>query len=154
MGGAERDDTGERAGEKGTTTVRHGQGIHRRAVERGPLVLLVEDDDDIRSTVALTLVDEGFEVQEAESGDKALAWLRAVDRTPCIILVDLMMPGVSGWDLIELLRAEDRFVAIPVIVTSVLDESKAPAGIAGFMRKPIDLELMISLIKRHGADVC
>lgn len=119
----------------------------------GCLVLLVEDDEDIRTIVATVLLDEGYDVHEVESGDRALAWLRHARRVPCVVLTDLMMPGLSGWSLIESLRTEARFVALPVLVISNLERCRAPAGIDGFMRKPIDIDLMLSLLKRrchHG----
>lgn len=115
----------------------------------GCLVLLVEDDRDLRGIVASVLLDEGYDVHEAVSGDRALAWLRHAQRVPCVVLTDLMMPGLSGWELIESLRAEERFLGLPVLVLSHLDRRDAPAGITGFMRKPIDIDVMLSLLRRH-----
>lgn len=119
----------------------------------GSQVLLVEDDVDIRSAVAGALLDEGYRVHEAETGAQALAWLRHADRTPCIILLDLMMPGLAGWELINSVRAGDRFVALPVLVTSGLHASRAPAKTAGFVRKRIDLDLTLALMRRQRVGV-
>jgi CheY-like chemotaxis protein len=86
----------------------------------GPMlpVLLVEDDDDIRDVVAELLRDEGYIVHEVADGEEALAYLYQEGRDPCLILLDLMMPRVDGWQVLSRLRAQDRLIALPVVVMS------------------------------------
>jgi CheY-like chemotaxis protein len=71
----------------------------------GRIVLIVEDDEDIRTTTADILLEEGYSVRLAANGKEALGWLRAGLR-PCVILLDLMMPVMSGYEFLKTLRAE------------------------------------------------
>ncbi len=116
-----------------------------------PLRLLVVDDHQpIREVLALLLRDEGFEVQEAADGLAALAVLK---RWPAdLILLDLMMPIMDGWEFLEAQRAISGVARIPVIVLSasrVLSqrELRAPEGVA-VLPKPFDFQLVVKTIRR------
>jgi CheY-like chemotaxis protein len=102
-------------------------------------VLIVDDEPDIRLVARLELADLGLLVHEASSGEEALALLRASD--PDAVLLDLRMPGMDGWGVIEQLAAEGRLADLPVFVFSAhMDESaweRARAlGCRGFVPKP------------------
>lgn len=114
-----------------------------------PPILLVEDDDDIRDAVAELLRDEGYEVHEVENGAEALAYLHQAEREPSLILLDLMMPVLDGWQVIDRLRGQDRLLALPVVVMSAASPRTAPADVAAFVRKPIDLDLLLGLVQRY-----
>lgn len=112
-------------------------------------VLVVDDDDDIRDSLSEVLEDEGYAVRAASNGIEALADLRSEDR-PCVILIDLMMPVMDGYELrAELLRDPD-LAPIPVVVISArgsIDHKQvAPADI---LRKPIELSKLLDTIDRH-----
>src|SRR5690349_16993945 len=83
----------------------------------GRRVLVVDDDADIRETVSLILEDEGYEVQSAQDGAAALGVLRA-GPLPDVILLDLMMPVMNGWQFREQQTRDPRLAAIPVVVLS------------------------------------
>ncbi|WP_434425870.1 response regulator [Nannocystis pusilla] len=114
-----------------------------------PTILIIEDDTEIRGITAVLLRREGYIVEEARSGDEALTYLRRSDRDPCLILVDLMMPILGDWDVVDILRDEDRILALPVVVLSAAHPDKAPSGVAGFVRKPIDFDLLLGLVRRY-----
>jgi len=110
-------------------------------------VLIVEDDDDIREVVASVLANEGFQVYEAETGARALELLREIPH-PSLILADLMMPVMNGWELIKALSQDDRLATLPVIVISAVDE-EAPQGFRR-VRKPFDLDEVVRIV----AELC
>src|SRR4051812_44659388 len=89
-------------------------------------VLVVEDDSDIRDAVVTALELEGFQVFEAENGARALEQLQSMPR-PSLILADLMMPVMDGWQLVGALSQDDRFATLPVVIVSANDD-KSPEG--------------------------
>jgi CheY-like chemotaxis protein len=110
-------------------------------------VLVVEDDDDIREIVAGALSNEGFQVYQADSGVRALELLKEIPH-PSLILADLMMPVMNGWELINVLSKDDRLATLPVIVISAVDD-QAPQGFRR-IKKPFDLDELIKIV----ADLC
>ncbi|MDB4990025.1 MAG: Transcriptional regulatory protein [Myxococcaceae bacterium] len=80
--------------------------------------MVVEDDDDIRELVAELLRDEGYDVREAENGQRALEQLDSMDKEPCLVLLDLMMPVMSGPQLLRILEQSHRLASLPVVVLS------------------------------------
>lgn len=114
-----------------------------------PTILIIEDDTEIRGITAVLLRREGYIVEEARSGDEALTFLRRSDRDPCLILIDLMMPILGDWDVVDVLREEDRILALPVVVLSAAHPDNAPPGVSGFVRKPIDFDLLLGLVRRY-----
>lgn len=101
-------------------------------------VLLVDDNEDIRRLVALLLRDAGYAVECAEDGAEALA--RIQQGSPDLVVLDLMMPGMPGWDLLALLRGTVQ--PPPVVVLSALGECRraAQAGAAGCLAKPFRIQ--------------
>ena len=113
-------------------------------------VLLVEDNDDVREMMALALELAGHEVLLASNGREALARLRERRPRPCVILLDLMMPVMNGWELRQALRAEPGLRDVPVIVVSALNEELArEVGAAAYLPKPIDIEHMLDIVAEH-----
>ncbi len=115
----------------------------------GPLVLVVDDDARLREFVRVNLEMEGYTVREAASADEALAALE--DQAPQLVLLDVVMPGVDGWQMLQ--RMQERHGSIPVIMFSgkVDDESAADAekrGARGFVGKPFDPQQLIERAKQ------
>ena len=110
-------------------------------------VLIVEDDEDIREAVASALEQEGFQVYQAETGARALEMLKQMPH-PSLILADLMMPVMSGWDLIKALSEDDRLATLPVVVISAVDQ-EAPHGYRR-IKKPFDIDELIRIV----AELC
>jgi CheY-like chemotaxis protein len=105
-------------------------------------VLLVDDDEDVRDSLALVLRDEGYHVETASNGKEALEKLDRMP-PPGVVLLDLMMPVMNGWKTLEQFQA--RKLAAPVLVVSAA-VPPAPPGAAGFLRKPVDLECLLERV--------
>jgi CheY-like chemotaxis protein len=115
-------------------------------------ILVVDDDADIRETMHLILADEGFRVVSASDGEEALAVLRSGVR-PRLILLDLMMPVLNGWQFREVQLSDPVLSKIPVIVISAdsnLRQKMTAIG-AAFLRKPLDMDQLLAAIARVSA---
>jgi two-component system, OmpR family, response regulator CpxR len=110
---------------------------------RRPNVLVVDDDDSIREVIAEVLRDEGYDVSCAANGEQALTEMRK-DRRPDLVLLDLMMPVMSGWELLELLEVTPELSQIPVVVVSAMSAPGAWESLA----KPIDLDRLLATVSR------
>jgi len=112
-------------------------------------VLVVDDHRQLRALVRASLESAGFNVLEATDGDEALAYVRAV--RPDLILLDIMMPRVSGWDVIADLLAERSTDEIPIVFisarTEVADRLRAfELGAQGFVTKPFDPDVLAETV--------
>lgn len=112
-------------------------------MRRDPCVLIVDDDGDVRSVLSELLTDEGYSVVTAENGAAALRLLKSGER-PCVILLDLMMPVMDGWELAAALRSEPELSGIPWVVISAAYEAR-PMD-ARFLAKPIDLDSLLATV--------
>ena len=116
----------------------------------GPLVLIVDDDDGLRRYLRTSLESEGYAVQEAASAEEGLAALE--QEPPDLILLDVMMPKVDGWEMLRLVQERHGVGAIPVIMFSgQVDEGSAQAadrGAQAFVGKPFDAEQLIESTKQ------
>jgi DNA-binding response OmpR family regulator len=111
-------------------------------------VLLVEDDLDVRDTLQDLLESEGFDVIPAANGKQAIDFLTLNDPLGAdLVILDLMMPMVSGWEVLERMTADDRLADIPVIVLSAM-AGERPDRAQGLVRKPFALETLVAAI--HG----
>jgi CheY-like chemotaxis protein len=110
----------------------------------GP-VLVVEDDAGIRESVCQILEDEGFPTVSACNGKEALATLRAMTPLPRLILLDLMMPVMNGWEFYELISRDKTVSSIPVVVMSA-QETDTHSGTLRLLRKPLLLDQLLSTV--------
>ncbi len=102
---------------------------------------MVDDDRDIRESLAQILVEEGFEVTSAENGKVALEEIAR--RVPDVVLLDLMMPVMNGWQVLETLRSSPEHAQIQVVVLSAFE---AP-GDVDYIEKPIQLPRLLALLE-------
>jgi CheY-like chemotaxis protein len=112
------------------------------------MVLLVDDDEDLRDSIADLLRQRGYFVETAEDGHAALATI-AAHRTPCVVLLDLVMPGMDGWKFLGIVQADPQMSSIPIVIASAHAATHAPAGTAGVLRKPFDLDELFAVVERH-----
>ncbi|TNE92200.1 MAG: response regulator [Deltaproteobacteria bacterium] len=85
----------------------------------GDIVLVVEDDDDVRDLVRRTLTREGFSVRTARNGRRALHELESL--TPALVILDLMMPEMDGFEVVAAMREDERLAGVPVVVLTAMD---------------------------------
>lgn len=114
-------------------------------------ILLVEDDEDLRESLASFLRLSGFSLATAKSGMDALAYLKRAN-APALVLLDLMMPGMSGWELRNQMLSEPTLSTIPVaVMTGVADAEQEAAGIGAdaYFTKPFDLDAMVDVLHRY-----
>jgi DNA-binding response OmpR family regulator len=124
-------------------------------VEIGPAasreILLIEDDRDVRETLAEVLQEEGYLVSMAKTGADALQQLGARQKLPAAILLDLMMPVMNGWDFWSVQQRNLAWAAIPVVVisadTNAKDKSTSLHPIA-CLRKPLDIDELLAILAR------
>ena len=115
-----------------------------------PVVLVVDDNDDTRAMYAHLLRSAGFEVMLAANGDEALA---AAAAQPAVIIMDLAMPGLNGWEATRRLKTGERTKDIPVIVLTAHDldhyrEVAVAAGCDAFLSKPCAIEDLVAAVRR------
>ncbi len=119
-----------------------------------PLVLVVDDDPVIRSTVAELLLDEGYAVEQAGDGSQAL---QVVQRsTPNAIVLDLMMPVLDGWAFVDQCRALPQCADVPIVVMSATHglhetaERLHDMGVRAVVAKPFDVDALIAIVQRYA----
>lgn len=105
-------------------------------------VLVVEDEPENRLFIGLMLRTEGYEVVEAEDGPTALRRL-AEEPLPDLVLLDVMMPGLNGWQVFERIRADERCRSLPVVMLTALAqradvERAVELGVDGYLTKPFE----------------
>ncbi len=116
-------------------------------------ILIVDDDVDIREMLRTVLELDGYRVAVAADGREALELLRS-GSAPALMLLDVMMPVMSGAELLTELRRDPRFARLPVVLVSAFGQ------IAGslvklaqdYLPKPIDLERLTDVLRRYGED--
>jgi CheY-like chemotaxis protein len=112
-------------------------------------VLIVEDDADLREMMAQLLTLEGFEAATVANGREALDYLHHAS-TPNVILLDLMMPVMDGWEFRRQQQADPALAPVPVIVLSALDQARAAKmHAAAFLKKPLDFDRLLSLVRTY-----
>ena len=114
-------------------------------------VLIVEDDDDLRQAIADVLEDEGHMVRTARNGREALDYLNA-HPAPCMILLDLMMPVMTGDQFRSAQLADPALASVPVVVMSASNDGAQRAETLkaqAYLAKPVPVARLIDTIQRH-----
>jgi CheY-like chemotaxis protein len=113
-------------------------------------VLVVEDDPDIQQVLKFALEMAGYPVETAGDGAEAMRRLQAAP--PCLILLDLMMPVMDGWQFRAEQQRDPALAAIPVVVISAdgrVPQKAASLGAAAYLRKPLDFDALVEVVRRH-----
>ena len=111
-------------------------------------VLVVDDDDSIRDMVTSVLRSVGYSVRAAADGEAALA--AAAAETPALVLLDLRMPRVDGWEFAR--RLEERGPRPPIIVMTAARDARSAAaeiGADGHLPKPFDIDQLLTQVARY-----
>ncbi|ADO68111.1 response regulator [Stigmatella aurantiaca] len=110
-------------------------------------ILIVEDDEDIRAAMAELLENEGFEISVASNGQEGLEVIEQMPR-PCLVLLDLMMPVMSGEDFLRHLRKHPVFHSLPVIIVTASGRQPLP-GAQGILKKPFEIGELFATVAAH-----
>lgn len=115
-----------------------------------PLVLIIEDESDLANLLAETISRANYRVRIASSGIEGLKLARKLDLSA--ILLDVMMPGMDGWKVLQALKAESHTAQIPVIVCSVVDNRPLGyrLGASNYLIKPVEPEQLLSALQSIG----
>jgi CheY-like chemotaxis protein len=113
-------------------------------------VLIVEDEEDLREMMREALELKGYAVVTAREGQEALSKLDGIEQL-CLVLLDLLMPGMNGWDFFAKLRERPALSDIPVVVHSSASD-RAPAGVTRVLQKPVAFERLISVVREYCSD--
>ncbi len=107
-------------------------------------ILVVDDERDLLTAVSGVLADEGYEVLEACDGREALDVLRK--RRPDLALVDMMMPFMSGAELVDAIRREPKLEGLPVVLMSAVESAGETDHVAAFLKKPFPLQRLLAVV--------
>jgi CheY-like chemotaxis protein len=112
-------------------------------------ILVIEDDPDIAESLSDVLESQGYLVVTAANGLEGLECLRDMGK-PCLILLDLMMPVMSGGEFLAVLRRHEKFASVPVIVVSAWpkEASQVREQSQGFVKKPVVLDSLLETAGR------
>jgi DNA-binding response OmpR family regulator len=116
-------------------------------------VLVVEDDEETRVALRDLLEEEGYPVVEAENGQQALDIMvdaQAVE--PCLIVLDMVLPRLSGWDFLGILSRYIRLSRIPVVIVSARTPEELEDGpVVAWIQKPFDIGELLSVVNAHAS---
>jgi CheY-like chemotaxis protein len=113
-------------------------------------ILIVEDNPDSRETLAMVIEGMGYTVSTASNGREALDYLRS-HSLPCLILLDLMMPVMDGWEFRNQQRQDPLLADIPILVVSAVndpDQIRAVDAI-DYLKKPIDFDVLGQRVEEY-----
>ena len=122
---------------------------HAQGAARQGKVLVVDDDPDLLEMVRLTLQVASIPCESARDGSEALEAMR--HERPSLVLLDLMMPGMDGWECYRRMRSDDQLRDVPVVLVSGHREVGAKAaelGVPHWLGKPVDIDQMLNLVRR------
>ena len=118
----------------------------------GQYILVVDDDDDFRETLAEVLAEAGYPVQQAGNGEAALQ--KVAEEAPGIVLLDLKMPVLDGWGVMERMRAEPRSAAVPILILSAygFEWEAELLGAQGYIPKSVGMDEILERVRRAAGD--
>jgi two-component system response regulator CpxR len=115
-------------------------------------ILIAEDNEDIRETIEETLRSAGYEVFAEKDGKEALKRLKTM-KSPTLVLLDLMMPVMSGWEFLDAQKADAVLAPHQIVTISAVSATKsledhAPLDTAGSLQKPLSLEPLLKTVQQ------
>ena len=109
-------------------------------------ILVIDDDFDIRQSLAEVLESENHTVLQASDGLEALEKLKD-DLLPNLILLDLTMPRMNGWQFMDKCQKDPRCKKVPIVVISAVATKEAAQGAVDFIRKPVDINILLDKVR-------
>ncbi|MFK7738941.1 MAG: two-component system response regulator [Planctomycetota bacterium] len=115
-------------------------------------VLIIEDEKLIIVSTQMVLEAAGFRVESAINGEDGIS--KAKSLTPDLILLDIMMPGIDGWETLTRLKRDEATSGVPVVIFTAREHSRghqksAEMGAADYFRKPFEPDELIELVEKH-----
>jgi CheY-like chemotaxis protein len=110
-------------------------------------VLVVEDEEELREMLREALELNGYSVSTAQEGGEALEAIADIDHV-CLVLLDLLMPGMNGWEFFMKMRQRPEFASVPVVVHSSVPD-RAPEGVDRVLKKPVELNRLLSIVAEY-----
>lgn len=115
-------------------------------------VLIIEDEKLIIVSTQMVLEAAGFRVESATNGEDGIA--KARSQTPDLILLDIMMPGIDGWETLTRLKRDQATAGIPVVIFTAREHARghqksSEMGAADYFRKPFEPDELIELVEKH-----
>jgi CheY-like chemotaxis protein len=111
-------------------------------------ILIVEDDEIIRESIRMLLELEGYAATCAANGQEALEQLKTMPQ-PCLILLDLMMPVMNGWEFVHALDRDSTLATIPVVVVTAFSEKAGEMKSRLIIKKPVDTGILLRVVHQH-----
>src|SRR5262249_9753473 len=103
----------------------------------------------IRVSVRQTLEEHGYLVYTAANGQQAIELLRKTKLAPQLVVLDLLMPVMDGWQFIEQLRENAGYRGLPIVVQTAYPDMPTPTDVQEILRKPIDLDVLVEVAGRY-----
>jgi CheY-like chemotaxis protein len=119
----------------------------RKQVDTSRFVLIVDDDPDLLDVTSFVIETEGLAVETAKNGQEALAVL-ATGRRPALVLLDLMMPVMNGWEFLAAVARDASLAGLAVVVLTAADHTEV-AGALQVLSKPMDLQELLRVVERY-----
>ena len=113
-------------------------------------VLIIDDEEGIRESLQLALELEGYDVHTAANGKEGLEVLDRI-RRPCLILLDLMMPIMNGWEFAVAIGKSEPHKSIPVVVVSAFEDQAQELPVRSVLKKPLDLSILLDVVDQWCA---
>ena len=124
-------------------------GVLHHYREDAPTILVIDDDESVRGLLVRMLSKEGYNVVTASGGEEGIRLAKQYE--PAAITLDVMMPGVSGWDVLSMLKADEALAKIPVVMLTIVDEvSKGYAlGASEYLTKPFERHHLLAVLQEY-----
>ena len=103
---------------------------------------------DIRTVLKDALELEGYNIYTASNGKEGMEILHEI-AAPCLILLDLMMPVMNGWEFADALETDRSYAEIPIVTLSAFSDPAKRIRANGSLKKPVDLDILFALVRKH-----
>ena len=110
------------------------------------MLLVVDDDPEIRESLRSAFEDEGYRVRTASDGLEALEVM--IGEPPCAIVLDLMMPRMTGWQVLDRMAADPVLASVPVCLLTAVPDA-LPQTAASVLKKPASLQALLDFVNRN-----
>jgi CheY-like chemotaxis protein len=125
----------------------HCAADDRKGVGVSGFVLIVNDDPDLLDVTSFVIEGEGIAVETAKNGQEALT-LIATGRRPALVLLDLVMPVMNGWEFLAAVAGDPVLRLLPVVVLTAGEHAEVP-GAREVVREPMDLKELLKIVERY-----